>query len=464
MDNQNWEIAVNRFGLGARYGEHNTRPANPKKWLVSQLKPLHYSSNFANSNDLLRLLKQYKKGRKLEKITQIDTKEFSAESNSTVMSVNLKDVKKKIQSLTSAITRDTIQHAINTDFSFQARLVDFFSNHFSVSAKGTDMRAIAPTLEREAIAPYLSGSFSDMLLAVEKHPAMLIYLDNQRSIGPESRVGKKRKKRGLNENLAREILELHTLGVNAGYTQNDVKEFAMAITGWSVATNKNDIDNGFVFRKNTHQPGTRNILGKKYANTQSTQQGETILQELAIHPATAKHLCFKLVRHFINDKPDILIVEELSKVWIKSKGDLTVVLTALVSHPLSWKSEQVKYKSPREFVLSCYRACNSKNIKKAQVVRALLILGQKPFSAGSPAGFGDTADSWDGSEALLARLEWVAQFSSKLKFKSEISAIDIAQSVLGKQLSKRTALMVNNAESREQALTLFFMSPDFLRR
>jgi uncharacterized protein (DUF1800 family) len=204
------------------------------------------------------------------------------------------------QQIFRQLSADTLTQAINSENSLNWRLLDFFSNHFSVTAQGAVMTALAPTLEREAIAPHIHGQFEDMLLTVCKHPAMLIYLNNDKSAGPNSGYGK-RKHRGLNENLAREILELHTLGVNVDYQQADVNELAKGITGWSIAFAK-EKNSGFKFRSFWHESGEHILLNKTYPQ-KNIRQGEAMLINLARHPATAEHLCYKLARHFISDEP-----------------------------------------------------------------------------------------------------------------------------------------------------------------
>jgi uncharacterized protein (DUF1800 family) len=347
---------------------------------------------------------------------------------------------------------------LKTDNSFQFRLLDFFSNHFSVTAKGFAMKVLAPTLEREAIAENLDGHFYEMLIAVEQHPAMLIYLNNEKSTGPDSPIGKKNKRKGLNENLAREILELHTLGVDGGYTQQDVIELAKTITGWSVS-NSNTKKEGFVFKAEMHQPGKRNILGREYKG-EGVLEGESVLRDLAKHPSTARYICSKLVRHFISDQPEPDLVDAMVKTWLKTEGHLKEVLTTLIQHPKAWSVEQQKFKTPREFFVSSHRACGHRTIDNKYLRESFKALGQAPFNAGSPAGYEDTRDAWDGSEALMTRIDWAEKFGSSVKK----NAVEIASSALGKQLKPTTKQVLQTAESNQQALVLFLMSPEFQLR
>ena len=234
---------------------------------------------------------------------------------------------------------------------FVERLVAFWSNHFAVSvAKGQGLRATAGAFEREAIRPHVLGKFSDLLIAVESHPAMIFYLDNQRSIGPGSNAGRFDGK-GLNENLAREILELHTLGVDGGYAQPDVTALARIITGWSFAEAGSETGEpgAFLFKANWHEPGVHNLLGKNYPQA-GRAQGEAALRDLARHPSTARHIATKLARHFVADAPPPDLVDALAKAFRDSDGDLAVVTAALVTHDRAWSAPPTKIRDPNEFV------------------------------------------------------------------------------------------------------------------
>src|SRR5256885_1257107 len=215
--------------------------------------------------------------------------------------------------------------AINADIGFVERLVWFWSNHFCVNADATVM---AGAYEREAIRPHVLGRFADMLLAAESHPAMLIYLDNAQSMGPNSVAGVNRD-RGLNENLAREILELHTLGVRTVYTQEDVTSFAKVITGWTLLTTETNPHHGgeFLYHPRMHEPGAQTVLGKAYRDT-GVEQGRAVFADLARHQATAKHIAGKLARHFIADDPPPPLVERLTQRFIETDGDLWQIAQA----------------------------------------------------------------------------------------------------------------------------------------
>jgi uncharacterized protein (DUF1800 family) len=448
-------IATNRFGLGARPNEQKVAQQDPKNWLIKQLKvtpAVTFNLDLPDSLQISKQLAAIKKQKKIDKQAQASMK-------MQTMQAEPKNNKAPnySQQIFRQLSADTLTQAISSENSLNWRLLDFFSNHFSVTAQGAVMTALAPTLEREAIAPHLHAKFEDMLLAVCKHPAMLIYLNNDKSAGPNSRYGKK-KHRGLNENLAREILELHTLGVDADYKQTDVRELAKGITGWSITLGKQQTS-GFKFRPFWHEPGERKLLNKVYPQKNS-QQGEAMLIDLARHPDTAQHLCYKLARHFISDNPQQSLVNKLVVSWQQSQGNIAVVMQALISATESWQTKLEKFKTPREFIISCYRALAINTPNGRQLHHSLTSLGQQPFKAGSPAGYSDLQQNWDGSSALMARIDWTSVLASKVKSDSQ----KIMQETLADSVSERTYQIVKTAESQQQALTLLLLSPEFQRR
>jgi len=466
-------IALDRFGYGARFKQ--SPPDNPKAWLKAQIKPADYPSTDWTSIAALEALHNFKKRRKNEKDNpKKNNKSANKKSQKNMMSmqadnqdsnmqsmsdVDSNSLRKYINRQSQSLTNDAIKQSIRADETFQYRLVDFFSNHFSVSMNSINLKAMAPTLEREAIAPNIDTYFAKMLVDVTTHPAMIIFLNNERSSGPNSPFAKKRKNRGLNENLAREILELHTLGVQGGYSQDDVIELAKAISGWSIAKGKRVKKHGFVFNKAMHEPGTRTVLGKKYAQ-KNHQQGIDILKDLSVHPSTAQFMSQKIAQHFIADQPPKALVDDMTTAWVKSSGHLKTVLGAMIDHPLSWQPQKQKFKTPRDFVISACRACGKKNVPKPGASTTLKLLGQTPFEAGSPAGYGDSVDDWNGAEALMTRIEWADHLSASAK----VNPIKAVQTALGSNVSDNTLTAIKRAESREQGLALMLMSPEFLRR
>lgn len=366
------------------------------------------------------------------------------------------------------------QLALAAPIGFDERLIRFWSNHFAVSVDKRQALLYAAPMEREVIRPLAFGRFADLLQGVESHPAMLRYLDNVTSIGPDSRAGERyaamgnrgntpKRKTGLNENLAREILELHTLGVNGGYTQADVTEFARAITGWSLRGprdgNASANDSAFVFRDNAHEPGARQLLGKRYADG-GVEQGRRILADLALHPATAKHLSFKLARHFISDQPPPALVERMAKRYLDSGGSLPALYLAMLQSDEAWSKDARKFRTPDDFLVAGLRALDVPNVAKPQQVAGLLSkLGQPSFMPRSPAGFADTADAWIGPDALYKRIQTADALAARAS--RSLDPNRVAQEALGVHLGRATAQAIQRADSPRQALALLLASPDF---
>ena len=331
-------IAVNRFGLGAKPGELQAASADPKAWLKKGLMPITFKDNLPSSEAVMKAGVAYREMRKSEKNQKNKNKQNTMQAEDNTMMESMSALKKFPRESLRAFSISYVKHAVQSNNSISWRLLDFFSNHFSVSASGAAMAGLSATLEREAIAPNLLGNFEDMLLAVAQHPAMIIYLNNEQSAGANSRIGKKRGK-DINENLAREILELHTLGVNGGYSQADVIELAKGITGWSLQNPKKDKKVGFKYANFMHEPGTRTLLGKTYSQ-QGMKQGESMLRDLANHPSTAQYLCYKLARHFIHDEPPKSLVDKLVTSWKKSSGNIKTVMNTLIDAEESWSIEK----------------------------------------------------------------------------------------------------------------------------
>jgi uncharacterized protein (DUF1800 family) len=461
-------IAANRFGYGADQTILEQAGTEPKAWLLQQLdvaniaKELASFDNAWSSKTAIKSMAIYRQKKKQDKVNakkaSMQPSMQAAPDDEKMMMLNSDSIQKQMNKSAAKSINLTIAHQITTQNPFYWRLVDFFSNHFSVSASGQIMRALAPTLENEGIAPNISGYFSEMLVAVESHPAMLIYLNNEQSVGPNSKFGQRAKgKKGLNENLAREILELHTLGVDAGYDQSDVTELARAITGWGVDNNAKK-NAGFTFRAGFHEPGKRQVFGRSYKSG-GVEQGIAILKDLAEDPKTAEHVSRKLVTHFVSDQAPQEIVDQMVSIWASTKGYLPKVIEAMMLHPLSWSETPEKFKTPREFMISTCKACDIKRLRP-DFIKSLTILGQKPFSAGSPAGYKDTQEYWAGPRAMMGRIEWAEHVS---KF-AKLAPMEIATGALGPQLNKLTQLQISRAESKQQAVTLFLMSPEFQKR
>jgi uncharacterized protein (DUF1800 family) len=346
--------------------------------------------------------------------------------------------------------------AINSEIGLVERLVWFWSNHFCVSFDSTVM---AGAYEREAIRPHVLGRFADMLLAVESHPAMLFYLDNADSVGPTSVAGINRD-RGLNENLAREILELHTLGVRTVYAQADVTNFAKVITGWTILPPVNNPDHGgeFVFNKLMHEPAPQTLIGNTYPDT-GVAQGRGVLADLARHPATARHVAIKLARHFIADDPPPALVDRLTQRFLDTDGDLKEVAKTLIGAPESWAPEQAKIKRPGEWIVAGRRATGVQG-QVGQMTRVQALLGEPLWRPSAPKGFPDDNATW--LDGLALRLDSANTFAQRVGDGLDPQAV--LEMALGPLASEETRLTVARAESKQQALAFLLMAPEFQRR
>lgn len=356
-----------------------------------------------------------------------------------------------------------LQRAIMSDCGFVERLVAFWSNHFCISAnKGGPARMWAGSFEREAIRPQVLGRFADMLKAVEQHPAMLFFLDNQQSLGPDSRAGRNRN-RGLNENLAREILELHTLGVGGGYSQDDVTALANVITGWTYAGRLGQLGapGSFVFNANAHQPGAQRVMGKIY-DAEGVAQGEAVLADIARHPSTAKFIAGKFVRHFVADDPPPSLVARLADVFARTDGDLKAMTLALVDSDEAWQAPLSKMRSPYEFLIGAGRLLAQIPNDPGRYLGGLNTLGQPLWSPAGPNGFPDTSAAWASPEGIKLRLDISAQIASRLA--DGVDPRDLLELFAADAASVETRRTIERAESRQQALALLLMSPEFQRR
>jgi uncharacterized protein (DUF1800 family) len=463
------EIAVLRFGLGARPGDLADAADDPRAWLRAQLRgatPLSVDTAMTPSDQILTAFLAARDERRQARLdpSAVD----AAAALSAVREVYIPQYRSQVLA--------RAQSAALTERPFAERLVHFWSNHFAVSADKGAVVGLAGTLENEAIRPHMCGRFVELLTAVEQHPAMIAFLDNQFSVGKDSEAaqfaarrrevsGSAKRQFGINENLAREILELHTLGVNGGYSQADVTSFAQIITGWSIGGGKGRLAGGapgqFYFRDNLHEPGAKTFLGKKYADG-GRRQGEEVLEDLARNPATARFIATKLVRHFVADDPPAAAVQRVARAYLKSDGDLPHVYAALIECPEAWDADARKFKTPEDFVFSALRSLNASPREPEEVVRSFELLGQRQYTPGSPAGWPDGSKSWDGSDALMHRVLWASRVSAK--YDRGADPVDLAASSLGAYARPETLTALRRAATSGQAIALLLMSPEFQRR
>jgi uncharacterized protein (DUF1800 family) len=456
-------IAANRFGLGARPGELATIGGDGRDWLRAQLTgapPRLVAAELSSSAEVLS------QALALRREVQVARKSGDA--------AQLESVQKLPQFLKPLYVAEAtarLQQAVVTDRPFTERLVQFWSNHFAVSVDKQFLAGLAGPFEREAIRPHVLGNFADLLVAVETHPAMLLYLDNYLSVGPHApaalRAGLRAgpRKIGINENLGREILELHTLGVGGGYTQTDVTTFAQVITGWSIGGGEGRFAGGepgrFLFRPELHEPGAKVLLGRTYPDG-GYGQGVEVLNDLAEHPATAQHIALKLARHFIADEPPAAAVTRIAQAFAASNGDLPTVYRALIDAREAWAEPLAKYKTPIDYIVSSYRGLSLPVDPQHGPIAPFELLGQRTWQPGSPAGWPDRSADWDGASALLKRLEWADVVGERLGNRRD--AMQLAPQLLGASLAAATGTAISRAASASQAVTLMIAAPEFMRR
>jgi uncharacterized protein (DUF1800 family) len=474
-------VAANRFGLGARPGEIGAMADDPRGALRAQLlggAPLIHNVALPDTATVLSRAAELRVERRDNRRAQ--AKDSNSPTDAGSNNAVVPEAAQKLQAMFRGVYIDDasarMRQAVSTDRPFVERLVHFWTNHFAVSVDKGVVLGVAGAFEREAIRPHVLGSFHEMLLAVEQHPAMLLYLDNFQSVGPNSKAARARERQpnsgtaprakvGINENLAREILELHTLGVGSGYTQTDVTEFAKVITGWSIGGGQGRQRAGspgvFYYREGVHEPGTRTLLGNSYSDD-GFSQGVAVLRDLARAPATAHHIATKLARHFIADDPPAAAVDRLAEAFSSTGGNLPSVYQALIESPEAWAQPLAKFKTPADYIHSSYRALELPIADGPKAIGPFELMGQRIYSPGSPAGWPDRSVDWDGSSSVMKRLEWADQVGQRVG--SQINAADRVSQALGSEASEHTRTSIARAESGAQAVTLLLACPEFMRR
>ncbi len=449
-------IALNRFGLGARPDEPS--PSDPQRWLLAQLdsyQPLVAPwQAVPRTTALVQAWLQQQRA----------VRQAAEDQRSGIREAYLRQGRDAYVAAVGARTSSALQ----STSSFVERLVHFWSNHFAVSVDKLLIVGLAGGFEADAIRPHVLGRFEDLLLAAVRHPAMLLYLDQAQSIGPNSLAGRRaagrqQRPRGLNENLAREILELHTLGVRSGYTQDDVTEFARALTGWTLPGDDVIEPSAATFRfvAALHEPGARTVLGRSHPDG-GEQQARAIIHDLVAAPATARHIARKLARHFVADDPPPALVQRLAHTFERTGGDLPSLYRELVQSRETWQSSGAKFKSPWEWAISSLRALGRQEMPAVQAASLMNQLGQPVWRPGSPAGYDDLTATWAAPDALLRRVEMAQRLAAQAG--GAVDARSLAPRVLPGAVSEATAGAIARAESASTALALLLVAPEFLRR
>ena len=459
--------ALNRFGLGARPGERD-RIGDPRGWLRDQLRggaPALSPPAGASANEIADAL------RSLRMVAQGDT-------------AARQQARQRIARIIAAEQPAALTRRATSDLPYVERLVSFWSNHLCVSAGAKLLVApLAGSYERDVIRPHVLGRFEDMVLASARHPAMLIYLDNFQSIGPESRGAQQGRRaggaagarRGLNENYARELLELHTLGVDGGYAQQDVIELARILTGWTVSglaapgaaaprglrARAREAATGplrFGFQELLHEPGNKALLGERYGES-GEAEGERAIRSLCRHPSTARFLATKLATHFIADSPPPSAIERLSRSFRESEGDLRVLADTLIDIPEAWSEDTRKFRTPQEWLVAVLRAFQAPEANEA-LAASLRQLRHPLWAPASPKGYGDSTQEWADPDSLLNRAELARTIARRVGARAMdpralLEVVDVAPT------DPLTVLLSDNSIAAPERIALAIAGPAF---
>ena len=452
--------ALNGFGLGARPGERR-RVSNPRDWLRAQLTgapPQLSAPAGAAPADIAAGLTAFRS---------------AAQGPDAQRREARQEARRRLVAIAASESRAALSARVGSDRPFVERLVAFWSNHLCVSTGAKILVApLAGSYEREAIRPHVLGRFADMVLASARHPAMLVYLDNFQSIGPNSRGSQAR--RGLNENYARELLELHTLGVDGGYTQQDVQELAKMLTGWTVSglgrplpgarrgrrqiATQNDDGVAFAFQDVLHEPGGKTLLGAKYSEA-GIGEAERAITALCRHASTARFVATKLVTHFVADTPPAAAVDRIAKVFRDSDGDLRAVSAALIDLPEAWSDGARKFRTPQDWLVAMLRAFNVSEAPET-LVTVLRQLRHPLWSPQSPKGFEDTTPAWADPDSLLNRAELARTITRRFRMPAADprGLLEVVDLPAGDQLPK---FIADSSIAMPERVALLLAGPAF---
>jgi uncharacterized protein (DUF1800 family) len=440
-------------------------------WLHEQLQPgtdpaiTHRLSGFKTLGlTVAQAMEQYPSRKKQLEALGLDPAQVK-NSDDEVMQARVKQLFRDEQDtlpreILIEATQARLIRAIQSRRQLEEVLVDFWFNHFNVSAEKNRTRWMVSAYERDAIRPFVLGRFRDLLGATAKHPAMLWYLDNWQSVRdgfappPRARVANKPDKvpRGLNENYARELLELYILGVEAGYTQADVTEAARALTGWGLEIRpKTGGFGAFAFHLPAHDVGEKQVFGLTLPSGGGQADGERLLDYLARHPATAHHLARQLCQRFVSDDPPAALVERVAQVFLSTDGDLRATTEAVLTSPEFWASTGTKTRTPLEFVAAAVRAVGALDEVMPALVQPLERLGMPLYRCAPPTGYSDTAGPWVSAGALVTRINFGLALAGgrirgvKVSLPTDASLDAVSRQVLGHAPSASTRAVIERA-------------------
>ncbi len=453
------ELAEIRFGCGL--SPVIAPPATPLDMLnglnaPDEMAARYPVTSFAQQRGwLVEVQKLRKEARKSKQRAKLDAQ--------------IKEIRRKAVQAGARSYTQTLMRWAYTNQGMRERMVAFWADHFTAMGKNAIFRYAAASYVEEAIRPNIAGRFGDLLVATTTHPLMLHFLDQSESVGPASRAASRNKRhKGLNENLAREVLELHTLGVGGPYTQGDVRQLAELFTGLSYSTKS-----GFKFRPAFSEPGAETVMGQSYGGNPGTLESvQQALRDLAVHPVTAGHIARKLAVHFVSDTPDRALIQHIEKRFLDTGGDLMAVYGALLEHPASWSLRLSNVKPAADFVASTARALapdpgHIAKMKTKKIRRTLLapmdLMGQPWQRPGGPDGWPEQDAAWITPQAVAARLRWALSAPRVLRPKLPDPRHFVAQA-LGSFAPQPVVFAASAAESKSDAIGLILASPAFQRR
>ena len=465
-------IAQNRFGLGAR----DDASANSLDFQIQAAHaPVITMASIPSSRVVMADYQQFAANRREARIVLKDSADGDASAQ--LAKLESDQSRRVLSDHYRTAVRARFDNAVTTNHDFAERLVHFWSNHFAISADTPLLKGLAGSFEQEAIRPHIFERFSDMMVAAVHHPAMQTYLDQWKSIGPNSphlsALRKRGKSRGstagLNENLAREILELHSVGVRGGYTQIDVRQLAMALTGRTIIglNGNHNWPEGMAFGDvyfddRLHETGVRTVMGRIYAND-GEGQAIAILRDLAQHPSTATFLATKLAQHFVSDTPPPDLVRALETAFLKSGGDLATVYQTLIAHKSAWSPTPQKYLTPWEWSVAAFRSLGLTLESSAIHIEAQLAdMAHPVWMPKSPAGFADISSGWVAPSALMRRAQMAHRIAQIMQSKNGNETLPAI--LQHRDYSDQSMAIFNGAADRQQLIALALMAPEFLRR
>jgi len=425
---------LNRLAYGPRPGDvERVRAMGVERWIGQQLSPERIKDSAADSAVAPYQTLATPTSELTSMFREVRTARLAKKDSSPAAAGVPAEVRRTLQLSLAEVSAAKLARAVSSDRQLYEQMVDFWENHFSVFAGKGQTRLFIPAYDRDVIRPFAMGKFRDLLGAVAKSPAMLFYLDNAQSVADSahqtlagsrrprlarpvgSRPGLRpgsaiapviaaRPPRGLNENYARELMELHTLGVDGGYTQQDVIEVARALTGWSIDPR----EGAFVFRPAIHDADEKTVLGTRLSANRGIEDGEQVLDILTRNPSTAKHITRKLVVRFVSDSPPPALVDRCANVFSKSDGDIRETLRCVVTSPefFSKQAYRAKVKTPFELVASALRATDASLDKTPRSVQIVARLGQPIFGRQTPDGWPDRAEDWVNAGAMVNRVNF----------------------------------------------------------